>query len=197
MAGYEATGRAAQKQRTRDHLISVARRLIADGVTPSVEQVAAAAGVSRSTTYRYFPSQQALLNAAHPEIEHRSLLGPEAPDDPRDRLELVLQEHFRILLDWEPQLRASLRASLEPGADQPPLRGGRAIGWIEDALRPLGRGRARRLAVAIRAAAGIESYVWLRDIAHQSPRQAVRIMHSNAWAIYDQAEPPRRGRAAR
>src|SRR5207244_6651478 len=125
-----------------------------------------------STTYRYFPDQRALLLAAHPDIDRSSILGEGAPTDVRARLEAVLDEHFRILVEWEPQLRASLRVSLEPGAAQPPLRGGRAIGWIEDALRPLGRREARRLAIAIRAAAGIEPYVWLTDSAGLSLRQA-------------------------
>lgn len=188
---YESSGRTAQKQRTRAHLVATVRRLIADGVTPTVDQVAHESGVSRTTTYRYFPTQQALLLAAHPEIDKQSLLGPDAPEDPRARLELTLDEHFRILREWEPQLRASLRASLEPGAAQPPLRGGRAIGWIEDALSPLGRRHATRLAIAIRAVAGIEPYVWLRDIAGQSPTQAVRIMRANAMAVYDQSTASR------
>lgn len=184
---YETSGRTAQKQRTRAHLVAVIRQLIAEGVTPTADQVAQASGVSRTTTYRYFPTQRALLLAAHPEIDRQSLLGPDAPTDPRARLQRVLDEHFRILLDWEPQLRASLRASLEPGAAQPALRGGRAVGWIEDALQPLGRGRAHRLGVAIRAVAGIEPYVWLRDIAGQSEAAAVRTMRANALAIFDQA----------
>ena len=75
----------------------------------------------------------------------------------------------RVTLDWEPQLRTSLRLSLEPGAEQPVLRQGRAIGWIEDALAPLRTTHpavdAHRLAVAIRAATGIEALVWLTDIA--------------------------------
>src|SRR5438093_6239767 len=129
---YESTGRTGQKQRTRALLVDTVRRLLADGVTPSVDQVAEASGVSRSTTYRYFPDQRALLLAAHPDIDRSSILGEGAPTDVRARLEAVLDEHFRILVEWEPQLRASLRVSLEPGAAQPPLRGGRAIGWIED-----------------------------------------------------------------
>jgi hypothetical protein len=39
--------------------------------------------------------------------------------------------------------------------------------------------------VAIRAAAGIEPYVWLRDVAGQPARRSVAIMRSNALAIYD------------
>ena len=37
---YESSGRTRQKQRTRELLVSTARRLLADGVTPTVEQVA-------------------------------------------------------------------------------------------------------------------------------------------------------------
>lgn len=186
-APYESTGRVGQKGRTREVLVAAVRRLIADGVTPSVDQVAEASGVSRSTTYRYFPNQRSLLLAAHPEIEQTSLLGPDAPTDTRARVEAVLDEHFRILLDWEPQLRASLRVSLEPGVEQPPLRGGRAIRWIEEALRPLGRREARRLAIAIRAAAGIEPYVWLRDIAGLSQRAALATMRTTAMTLLDAA----------
>jgi AcrR family transcriptional regulator len=184
---YESTGRTGQKQRTRALLVDTVRRLLADGVTPSVDQVAKASGVSRSTTYRYFPDQRALLLAAHPDIDRSSILGEGAPTDVRARLEAVLDEHFRILVEWEPQLRASLRVSLEPGAAQPPLRGGRAIGWIEDALRPLGRREARRLAIAIRAAAGIEPYVWLTDIAGLSRRQALVTMRATALTLLDTA----------
>lgn len=185
-APYESTGRIAQKSRTRDQLVRTVRELITQGVTPTVPEVAEASGISRTTTYRYFPNQRALLLAAHPEIERVSLVA-DSLTDVRERLEAVLDEHFRILLDWEPQLRTSLRLSLEPGAAQPPLRGGRGLVWIEDALAPLGGPMARRLAVAIRAAAGIEPYVWLVDIAGQSPTQALETMRATARTILDAA----------
>lgn len=184
---YESTGRTGQKQRTRELLVDTVRRLLAEGVEPTVEQVAEASGVSRSTTYRYFPDRRSLVRAAHPEIDRTSLLGEDPPTDVRERLQRALDEHFRILLDWEPQLRASLRVSLEPGSDQPPLRGGRAIGWLRDALSPLGSREARRLAIAIRASAGIESFVWLTDVAGQSRRQALRTMRTTATTLLDAA----------
>src|SRR5262245_12054774 len=134
---YESSGRTKQKGRTRQALVEAARRLLAAGSTPTVEAAAEAAGISRTTAYRYFPNQRALLVAAHPEIQHRSLLPEPAPPDPYARLDLVLDEFLRITVEWEPQLRTSLRLSLEPEADLPPLRQGRAIGWIEDALTPL------------------------------------------------------------
>jgi hypothetical protein len=91
-------------------------------------------------------------------------------------------------VEWEPRLRAQLRLSLQPGARQPGLRGGRAIGWIEDALRPLaGRLDVHRLAVAIRSATGIESLVWLTDVAGLSREEAVAIMQEPVRALLNAA----------
>ncbi|WP_427886224.1 TetR/AcrR family transcriptional regulator [Kribbella sp. GL6] len=184
---YEATGRHRQKLRTRDALVAAARALLARGASPSVADAAGEAGISRTTAYRYFPNQRALLLAAHPEIQAKSLLDDAAPAGPEERLDAVMAEFTRITLDWEPQLRTQLRLSLEPDAEQPVLRGGRAIGWIEDALTPLRDSRpdldVRRLAVAIRSATGIESFVWLTDIAGLSRSEAAALMRDSARAL--------------
>src|SRR3954462_10497668 len=114
---YELTGRTGQKARTRDALIAATRDLLAQGSTPTVEDAAAASGISRATAYRYFPNQRALLVAAHPEIEARSLLGAHPPGDPEARLERVVDEIIAMIVDTEPQQRAALRLSLEGPAD--------------------------------------------------------------------------------
>ena len=75
---YEQHGRIQQKQRTRQALVDAARDLVARGLAPTVEEAAADAGISRATAYRYFPSQSALLAAAHP--ENASLVA--APEEP-------------------------------------------------------------------------------------------------------------------
>ncbi|MEW9528324.1 TetR/AcrR family transcriptional regulator [Microbispora sp. NPDC049125] len=184
---YEQTGRHQQKARTRHALVEAARRLLAEGADPTVEEAAAAAGISRTTAYRYFPNQYALLAAAHPQIEQTSLLPADPPADPAARLDLVMTAFTRLTLDWEPQLRTSLRLSLQPGATQPPLRGGRAIAWIEDALTPLRETHPgldiHQLAVAIRSATGIESLIWLTDIAGLSRRQAAETLRWSARAL--------------
>jgi len=192
---YESTGRRDQKARTREALVAATRRLLADGVNPTVEQAAEAARISRTTAYRYFPNQRTLLLAAHPEIEQASLLPDDPPADVADRLDQVMRAFARVTLDWEPQLRTSLRLSLEPGAEQPVLRQGRAIGWIEDALAPLRTTDpevdVHRLAVAIRAATGIEALVWLTDIAGLSRAEAVELMRWSARAMLDAARAGR------
>src|SRR5258707_13195256 len=115
---YEAIGRTGQKQRTREALIGAARKLVAQGTTPTVEEAAAAASVSRTTAYRYFPNQRALLVAAHPETETTSLLPADASDDPEARLDAVIEAFTRLIAETDPQQRTMLRLSLEPDAAQ-------------------------------------------------------------------------------
>ncbi|WP_405089834.1 TetR/AcrR family transcriptional regulator [Micromonospora sp. NBC_01392] len=184
---YEATGRREQKARTRAALVAATRELLAEGAMPTVEDAAARAGISRTTAYRYFPNQRSLFASTHPEIQQRSLLPDGAPDDPSIRLDLVMREFTRTTTQWEPELRTSLRLSLEPGAAQPQLRKGQAIVWIEDALSPLRDTHPgvdiHRLAVAIRSATGIESLVWLVDIAGLSRAEATELMSGTARAL--------------
>jgi len=75
--------------------------------------------------------------AAYPEIQDDAgLLPPDAPADPAARLELVMREFIAFTLRWEPQVRAQLRLSLEPGARQPVHRvpAGAARAILREAL---------------------------------------------------------------
>lgn len=189
---YEQTGRTRQKARTRVALLAATRELLAQGPAPTVEQAADRAGVSRTTAYRYFPNQRALLSAVYPEIEARSLLGTVTSEDPRERLGTVLHALVEQIASHEPELRAQLRLSLEFTAEEReplPLRQGRAVMWIEDALEPL-RGsmpepELRRLTLAIRAAVGIEPLVWLTDVAAVGRDEALAIMASTAMTLLE------------
>ncbi|MBW3608788.1 MAG: hypothetical protein KY463_10595 [Actinobacteria bacterium] len=93
------------------------------------------------------------------------------------------------MLEHEAELRAMLRLSLEPDVtpERLPLRQGRALGWIEDALSPLQQRiperDLRRLALAIRATIGIEPLVWLTDVGGLSGEQACDVMRSSARAV--------------
>ena len=178
---YEQAGRTQQKQRTRNALIAAARELVAQGAMPTIERVAVATSISRTTAYRYFPNQQSLLVAAHPEIEVQSLLPEGAPEDVAARLGVVIQAFVQLILDTERQQRTMLRLSLEQDpADRGelPLRKGRAIGWIEEALAPLrvqlSESELRRLVFAIRIATGIEALVWLTDSPDSRTRRLQR-----------------------
>lgn len=188
--GYpDRPGRVRQKARTREALIRALHVLLEAGADPSVADVAEATGISRTTAYRYFPDQRALLHAALPETGSRTLLADQAPSDPRERLGLALDAHFDFLRRWEPQLRAALRASLLPGAARPTLRGGRAVTWYQEALAPLGTVRPdidlHDLAVRLRSVAGIEPYVWLTDVAGLTSDHACALMREHALTLFD------------
>lgn len=168
-------------------MVDAARELLSRGVTPSVEQAAAEAAISRPTAYRYFQNQRELLSASHPELAMRSLLPESPPRDPIQRLDLTSQALVQLLLQHEVALRAMLRISLEGEKDEHnplALRTGRRIEWVQDGLAPLktvlARKRFRTLVLAIAATLGIEQLVWLVDIAGVKRDEAVQIMRSSA-----------------
>ncbi|HUF11554.1 MAG TPA: helix-turn-helix domain-containing protein [Longimicrobiales bacterium] len=195
---YEDGGRAAQKTRTRTTLIAAARELIADGMTPTVEDVASRASISRATAYRYFPNRHELLVAAHPEVEVASLLGENPPADPEARLDAVVTALAQIFLEAEESYRSMLRLSLEPDAadrGELALRKGRRFIWLEDALAPvqdrLGERELGRLVNALATVVGIEALVTLIDLGGLPRDQAVEVMRWSArsllWAALQEA----------
>lgn len=186
---YEETGRRKQKARTRTALVEAARAILAGGGMPTVEQAADRAGISRTTAYRYFTNRRALVIATYPELDESSLLGDSPPSDPLERLELVARRFTSQVVAHEPELRAQLRLSLDPasGPDTLPLRQGRAIGWIQEALEPLQERLTKRelrdLTLAIRATLGIEALIWLTDVAGLTREEATSLMRASASTL--------------
>ena len=96
----------------------------------------------------------------------------------------------------EPQQRAMLRLSLGDQPHELPLRQGRAIGWLREALEPLsddlGEEAVQRLAIALRSVCGIETRVWLTDIAGQSADEVRALQLWMVGALLARAadEPP-------
>jgi AcrR family transcriptional regulator len=155
-----------------------------------VEAAATEASVGRTTAYRYFPNSRALLAATFPELEMTSLLGADSPEDPLARLESVAETLTQRCIEYEPEYRAQLLLALEgesADGESLPLRRGRRIGWIGDALSPL-KGRIpgpelERLVLGIGATLGIEAFVWLTDMAGLSREEAAEVMRTNARTL--------------
>jgi AcrR family transcriptional regulator len=189
---YERTGRVQQKGRTRRALADAARELLAQGIAPTVEGAAQAASVSRTTAYRYFPNQWALVAAAFPHVDEPSLLGPDPTDDPGERLEIVAEKMTSRILTHEAEMRAVLKLSLE-GLRPPelPMHRGLRVDWVEDAVQPLvgklNAAELRQLVYGICTVLGIEAFVWLTDIAKLPAEEAISVMRGNASALLGSA----------
>lgn len=141
-------GRVAQKQRTRLQLLHAARELRAAGRVPSVADVADAAGISRTTAYRYFPTQETLLAeaTADPLIDavKAAIARVQDQTDVIKRVDAVFAELAPRLLQQEPELRTLLKISLENSLEEVhrrhiPLLSGHWVRAWDGILEPLRR----------------------------------------------------------
>jgi AcrR family transcriptional regulator len=183
--------RTAQKRRTRKAIVDAAIRLIAEGHTPSVEEVAAAADVSRRTVYMYFPTfDQLLLDAtagalSQPSVE-RALEAAAHMDNVDERVRQMTRAIMTVTPDVERLGRALIRLTIDSRStglarQGLPRRGYRRIGWIETAVGPLrkelGPVKFRRLVNALAMVVGWEALVVQRDVcgltAHQGQELSV------------------------
>jgi AcrR family transcriptional regulator len=162
-----STPRDRQTRRTRRALIEAADALFAEGRVPTVAAVAERADVARATAYRYFPSQEALLLEA-------TFLGDsdamraipqlaETVADPGERLAEAVSTGAEWTLEREAQLRAILRAALDPAAAT--RRPARRRAYIASLIEPLELPREThdRLAGALTLLFGIDPIVSLTD----------------------------------
>jgi AcrR family transcriptional regulator len=162
-----------QRARTRRDLVGAALVLLGQGSTPTVAEVADAAGVSRRTAYRYFASGEhlmvdALLEAVRSDVEHEIDAG--AAQGIEARVDRLVDALHHLTVDKEPLLRQMIRFTLDRGPVEPgaPVRPSRRMEYVEQALSPL---RAtltpaayERLARAMAVVIGIEARIVLRDI---------------------------------
>lgn len=164
------------RARTMNHMLETACRLMQEGETPSVSAVAEAAGVSRATAYRYFPSQAALVQAVVDEA-----LGPilNWQSDSRDtdaRVTDLLTSSMPRILEFEATFKAALKLSLEQWArrqagtlgTEPAFKRGHRVDLLQSAIAPLRKTLPRhsfsRLAKALSLTYGLEVLIILKDL---------------------------------
>ena len=187
-------GRINQKRRTRAAIVTAAKDLIEHGTTPTVAQAAEAALVSRTTAYRYFPTQESLLvevavNVDVDDIEqlvHAPIESGAAPERALNVLDLLNRHVFAAESQYRTALRAYLDlglAAANAGDDAPVVREGRRRRWLEQSLAPLrptvDDAEWDRLVAALCLLSGAEAAVVLRDICQLEPEQALAI---TSWA---------------
>lgn len=191
--------RVNQKRRTRQALVEAARRLLEEGVTPTVADVADEALVSRATAYRYFPSQEHLLlevvlERSIDEID-RSVQTAASSGDAATRLDgLVSAIHDEVSAN-----EAGFRTLLQLSVAQPPsheptiatIRGERRLHWIEQALAPiaeeLDEESQRRLNSAVALCLGAEALVVMRDLCGLTTQEAKETLLWAAQALLSSA----------
>jgi AcrR family transcriptional regulator len=178
--GSRPDPRANQRRRTKAAIMEGARTLLREGKVPSVADAAEAAGVSRATAYRYFPTQGALVREAVDAglVRGRSAWEERLGDagELTERVERYVSLVFGLMREDEALMRGYLLLALEQWAklqageelgEAPIKRGGR-LEAISATLEPftdqLDDEAIRRLSVALSLLVGIEAHIIFRDI---------------------------------
>ena len=164
------------RARTGRLMLDTAISLMQGGATPSVSEVAEAAGVSRATAYRYFPSQAALVGAVVDEGLGPILTWSPASQDAKARVADLIDTGMPRIESFEATFKAALRLSLEQWVkgqagtlgEEPQFRRGHRVDLLGEALEPL-RGKLApeaydRLAQSLSLAFGVEALIVLKDI---------------------------------
>ena len=199
MNTYASTGRTNQKQRTRQALIAKATELVRQGLTPTVAEVAEAALISKSTAYRYFPSQELLLvevdlNEVVKDQMAALYAASEGPGTPQQRLDAIIRSEFAMHLRHEDAIRravASWIVRAAPESAERVRRPGNRLRYMAQALGAvrddLGEARFERLLHAIAMCMGMESMMVLKDICGLADDEAEEVKRWATQALLDAA----------
>jgi AcrR family transcriptional regulator len=186
-------GRAAQRRRTRRAIVEATSRLLAAGGDPSINEIAAAADVSRRTIYTYFPTlDQLLLDATvgAMNIDVKAAIDAGEPDA-RARIARLVAVLSDGMADSLPLGRKLIKLTVDASAGDGPRRGYRRIDWIEQALEPI-RPRLRpdrfeQLVSALAVVIGWEAFIVLFDVRGLSADQARETLTGTAITLVDAA----------
>lgn len=199
-----STGRSAQRRRTRRTIVDATMSLLAQGIEPSINDIAAAAEVSRRTVYMHYPTlHQLVLDATLGliNVDVDAALRRVGSLDPRRRLSVLIDEVYANMEQSLPLGRRLIELTVADPAAAPgtPRRGHRRIGWIEWALEPLRATLTPRqfqdLVSMLAVVIGWESFIALIDIRGLTPKHAHDLTVRAALALLDDASS--RGAAER
>lgn len=206
VANVAAKGPRARMKRT---MLDTAMGLMQQGLVPSVTDVAEAAGVSRATAYRYFPSQTSMIQEAVDEA-----LGPildwssDSPNGAERIAELIGFAWPRIEAH-EATHRATLLLALDQWrraqagtlGEETPVKRGHRRELLAKAMKPLRPKLTRqefdRLTQSLSLIFGAEAFVVLKDIwgldGEAARKVAIWAAHALVGAATAEAEARTRG----
>ena len=168
-----------QRNRTRAAITEAATALLREGRPPTVAEAAERALVSRATAYRYFPTQESLLlDVANVEALMKpveDLVASFPTDDAAQRLAALAGTFTQAMLSDEALIRTGERIYMDtwlanqPDGNHTPVRAGRRMRYIDEALRPLGdrlgEPARKRLRCALALTLGTEAVIAMKDSA--------------------------------
>ena len=161
--------------------------------------MAEAAGVSRATAYRYFPTQEALeveLRGTAPLADRvDEALAALTDEDADERLLLVLDTFNPLMIAEQATMRTALRVyqdtwlrSRRAGRDDPPpVRQGRRMRWLDTVLEgvDLPDEQRRRLQAALALTIGGDSISIMKDVCHLDDEEALTVLRWAATALLE------------
>ncbi len=187
------------RARMRKHLLDTAMAMMAEGVTPSISELAEQAQVSRATAYRYFPTQSDLVAAVVGESLGPILSWRPSSDDAAERIDQLLVYAYPRLEQYEVQLRAAIQISLRQSAEERaskhrnprPLVRGNRIEFLKMAVAPLKEEvddkTFERTVQALSMLYGTEVFLVLKDIWHLELAQIIDIVRWTSRGIIEHA----------
>lgn len=177
--------------------MDAAKQLHAEhGEVPTVAGAAAAAGVSRATAYRYFPTQEALeieIAGVSPDVEATEAAVERIRGDDLEKRLLALVDALNpVAFEHEEDFRKALWVyqdtwlrSRRSGSEPPVVREGRRMRWLDRVLEPLdmpAEGKDR-LRAALALTLGGEALVVMKDVCHLDDEEALDVLRWAAQAI--------------
>lgn len=178
-----------QELRTRKDLLSAASRLMKQGRTPTMDEVAEEALVSRATAYRHFPKIEALLVEAPLDAamtDPSELFAKDPSDDVEERIDRAEASLHAMVYQNEAQLRIMLAHSIRRDLtnDSIPTRQNRRLPLIEAALAPVRRrlpeAEYEQLCAALALIFGTESMIVFSDVLGMDADTARTV---KSWAV--------------
>jgi AcrR family transcriptional regulator len=171
-----------------------------------VNEIAAAADVSRRTVYLYFPTlDQLVLDATIGtlNVDVDAALAAETSLDPHQRLRTLVTQTFATMERSLPLGRKLIKLTVDAPApaDGGARRGHRRVGWIEWAVEPCRTQLTRKdhedLVSALAMVIGWEAFIVLLDVRGLTPRAAQALTLRTAHAILEGALAAAEERAGR
>lgn len=181
--------RPAQRRRTRAAILDATTQILARGHTPTLDEIAAAAEVSRRTIYMHFPTlDQLILDASMGALAGSDIEADFAPHSGvAERVATIVATLYEHAEEWLPVGRRMVAMTAAKPPSGGPKRGHRRVDWIERAVEPV-RDRLTdeqhdRLVSSLSIVLGWEAMIVLQDIRGYAPARECEVVSWAAQAL--------------